>query len=101
MVASDAAAPPGDGSVVTAAPECDSAAAVGGSATALSSGPSSPAAVMASAPLSALLNHTLLESDNTYAEAITRRLGADGSFAAGLQVRALGLYSPLHLAPLE
>jgi D-alanyl-D-alanine carboxypeptidase/D-alanyl-D-alanine-endopeptidase (penicillin-binding protein 4) len=58
-------------SVVTDAPECDDTA-------------TAATVPMFSAPLAQLLNHTLLESDNTYAEAVLRRLGADGSVAQGL-----------------
>ena len=61
-------------SVVTNAPECDDA----------NSTSSYVRVPMISAPLAELLNHTLLESDNTYAEAVLRRLGSDGSISQGL-----------------
>mmetsp|Transcript_49504 Transcript_49504/g.97867 ORF Transcript_49504/g.97867 Transcript_49504/m.97867 type:complete len:563 (-) Transcript_49504:159-1847(-) len=81
--------------VVTDASECDGGVAghsfadrVGfaraAPATALSA-----AATMTSERLEILLNHTLLESDNTYAEAIFRRQGPDGSYARSMEaVRA-------------
>ena len=46
-------------------------------------------ATVESAPLSVLLNHTMQYSDNTYAEAIFRALGADGAYASAVEgVRA-------------
>ena len=54
-------------------------------------------ALITSESLLALVNHTLQESDNTYAEAICRmqglyaKAGNDGSYAAALEAVALGL----------
>jgi len=61
----------GGGFVVSNAPECND------------SNNNAVTVSMTSARLDVLLNHTLLESDNTYAEAVLRRLG-DGGYASGL-----------------
>ena len=52
---------------------------------------------LSSPPLAALLNHTLLESDNLYAECLLRSLGNTtlraGSLQAGLDASAAALDS--------
>lgn len=51
-----------------------------------------PVASVRSAPLSALLNHTLQQSDNLYAESLLRALpGCNGSLAAGLAAAGAAL----------
>lgn len=59
--------------VLSDAPECDEANL-----------PAAAASTISSPRLDVLLNHTLLVSDNTYAEAIFRRQGSDGSYAASM-----------------
>lgn len=76
-------------SVVSNAPECDD----------VNSSSAYVRVPMISAPLVELLNHTLLESDNTYAEAVLRRLGNDGSISQGLSTVRKILNQSIEVSP--